>query len=88
MPARPAAAPACASICPYANTDTGWGGTSSNNTCGWAVDEADMNGDGINDIIIGVPGGSVTGSNQEGYVYVLYGKSSGWSSTYSLSTIY
>ena len=64
--------------CPYAD----------NNTCGESFDEVDMNGDGIPDLVIGVGNGSVTGSNNEGYVYVIYGKSSGWSSTYSLSNIY
>jgi len=48
----------------------------------------DLNGDGINDVVIGVRQGSVTGSNQEGYVYVYFGKSSGWNSPYELSTIY
>jgi len=60
----------------------------TNNTCGYALDVADMNGDSINDIIIGVPGGNVTGSNEEGYVYVLFGKTSGWTTPYSLSNIY
>jgi hypothetical protein len=73
--------------CPYSN----------NGTCGYATPDnggiaamaaGDINGDGIPDLIIGVPHGNVTGSNGEGYVYILYGKTSGWPATYSLGTIY
>ncbi len=69
--------------CPYASQDGRVAGS-----CGYGLDEVDMNGDGIKDLVIGVPGGNVTGSNREGYIYVLYGKSSGWTSTYSLGNIY
>lgn len=48
----------------------------------------DINDDGVNDFVILVPGGSVTSSNLEGYVYVLYGNNTGWTTPYSLSTIY
>ena len=63
--------------CSYAN----------NLTCGEANGVGDINGDGTQDVIIGVGQGSVTGSNDQGYFYVLYGKSSGWTSPYPLSTI-
>jgi prepilin-type N-terminal cleavage/methylation domain-containing protein len=74
--------------CPYSNPDYTGGNAPGSQTCGWNLEVADLNGDGINDIIIAVPGGSVTGSNGEGYVYVLYGKSTGWTATYNLGTIY
>ena len=63
-------------------------------TCGYGLGVGDINGDGHPDISIGVSGGNAgdysghSGSGAEGYVYVLYGKSSAWSSTYSLGTIY
>jgi hypothetical protein len=64
--------------CPY--SDSG--------LCGEAVAGVDMNGDGNADLVVTVPYGNVTGSNAEGYVYVLFGKPSGWTATYSLGTIY
>lgn len=73
--------------CPYSNPDGNSNGGYTETSCGYAVDVVDMNNDGTPDIVIGVLDGSVTGSNKEGYVYVLYGKSS-WTSPYSLSNIY
>jgi type II secretory pathway pseudopilin PulG len=76
--------------CPYSNGGT-CGLSTSDNGGDPAMAVGDMNGDGIPDLAIGVNEGSVTGSNQEGYVYVLYGHtnaSSAWPATYSLGTIY
>ena len=70
-------------LCPYANPVG-----NPPNGCGSSTRSGDINGDGIQDVIIGVQTGNVTGSNQEGYVYVLFGKASGWPATYNLSTIY
>jgi hypothetical protein len=57
---------------------------------GEALTRAVSAGDGVTDLAIGVTGGNVTSSNQEGYVFVLYGsKTSGhFSNPYNLSTIY
>jgi hypothetical protein len=63
--------------CPYAN----------NFTCGRGVNAFDLTGDGKNDIIVGVENGSVTGTNKEGYAYVVYGHSI-WQNVYDLSRIY
>jgi hypothetical protein len=52
------------------------------------VDGVDLNGDGTKDIVIGGMLGDVTNGNGEGWAYVVYGKSSGWTTPYSLSTIY
>jgi len=74
--------------CP-SSANTSWGETyGSYELAEHTLDIMDLNGDGINDVVIGVRQGSVTGSNQEGYVYVYFGKSSGWNSPYELSTIY
>jgi DNA-binding beta-propeller fold protein YncE len=69
--------------CSYVNNLGG-----SVNSCGQYNAAGDINGDGTQDVIVGVGDGSVTGSNQEGYVYTLFGKSSGWPAKYPLSTIY
>src|SRR5262249_39777715 len=58
----------------------------NNYTCANAA-VGDLNNDGTGDVIMGVNGGNVTGSNQEGYVYAYYGKSSGWPATYALSSM-
>jgi hypothetical protein len=63
--------------CPYSN----------NYTCGRGVDIFDITGDGKNDIVVGVENGSVTGTNKEGYAYVVYGRSI-WQHLYDLSRIY
>jgi hypothetical protein len=73
--------------CPYADNNDGIN-SSTKVSCGFSLDEVDLNGDGIPDIVIGVPGGSPASCAGCGYVYVLYGKTSGWTSTYDLSTIY
>jgi|GEM_PF-1560577 len=75
--------------CSYSNPDgdTDFNGLAET-SCGAYLDAVDMDGDGTTDLVISVRYGSVTGSNQEGYVYVLYGKSSGWTTPYALSTIY
>lgn len=61
---------------------------SANGSCGLSVDTADLNNDGNTDVVICSQQANVTGNNEEGWCYVLFGKSSGWTSTYSLSTIY
>ena len=67
--------------CPY----------SDGTTCGYALTTGNLNGDDIADIIIGVPLGSVTSSNQEGYTSVVYGyknaSSTHWPNPYPLSKI-
>ncbi|MCP4326117.1 MAG: DUF5011 domain-containing protein, partial [Alteromonadales bacterium] len=52
-------------------------GLSSNDWSGWVVDAAgDVNGDGFDDLLIGVPQEDENGSNS-GRVYVLFGNSAG-----------
>jgi hypothetical protein len=72
--------------CSHADRGNSWPGCGGSNNQGPRSATADVHG--IDDLIIGVPGGSVTGSNGVAYVYVLYGKSSGWTSAYALSNLY
>lgn len=58
-----------------------------NGYCQAQMSWGDINGDGIADITVASTNGSVTGSNEEGWAYVLYGKASGWPATYDLSSI-
>ncbi|WP_050771956.1 beta strand repeat-containing protein [Maritimibacter alkaliphilus] len=52
-------------------------GDASNDYAGWSVSYAgDVNGDGIDDVIVGAPFGDDGGSNA-GEAYVIFGKSSG-----------
>ncbi|MCJ8314419.1 MAG: cadherin domain-containing protein, partial [Pseudomonadales bacterium] len=58
-------------------------GLSSNDWSGWVVDTAgDVNGDGFDDVLIGVPQDDENGSNA-GRVYVLFGNASGQLATFS-----
>ena len=50
---------------------------------GSAVSGGDINGDGISDIVIGEPRGALDG---DGRVYVLFGKSGGWTSGLTATT--
>jgi hypothetical protein len=62
--------------------------SSANGSCGTYLLGFDMNGDNYADVIVSAGYGNVTGTNEEGWTYVVFGKSSGWRSPYSLSTIY
>ena len=55
-------------------------GTSVNNA-------GDVNGDGVNDIIIGAPGHSSAAFGETGKTHVVFGKRSGWTSPLSLSNL-
>ncbi len=55
---------------------------------GWAVSEAgDFNGDGVDDIIIGVPRDSVGSEEQVGTAYVVFGRNGGYSGQIDLSSL-
>ena len=63
-------------------------GIDSDDSSGRSVSSAgDVNGDGIDDLIIGALGGDPNGNSRAGESYVLFGNSSGFSPSLDLSTL-
>ncbi len=63
-------------------------GADPNDFAGFSVAGAgDVNGDGFDDVIIGARGGDPGGRDGAGEAYVVFGRASGWSSTFDVSTI-
>jgi FG-GAP repeat len=69
------------SLAGYAQSNFGDPGAEANDEFGWAVARGDFNGDGFQDLAIGVVGEGITGSSGEiqgaGAVEVIYGSASG-----------
>jgi hypothetical protein len=63
----------------FVATNAGDAGQNGNGLCG-----ADVNGDGLSDIIIGMPLNSAAGTGR-GQVYIIFGKKTGWKTGVSLS---
>jgi len=60
-------------------------GAQAGDGTGYDVSAAgDVNGDGISDFLVG---SNRQGSNSQGAVFVVFGKSSGWTSSFNLSTL-
>jgi hypothetical protein len=58
---------------PLAEAETRLGGETANDTAGWSVANAgDVNGDGVDDLIVGAPRANTTGPNA-GAAYIVYG---------------
>jgi glycosylphosphatidylinositol phospholipase D len=63
-------------------------GTLRNEFLGRSLSEAgDINSDGVDDFIIGTSSGAVGGPNTAGAAYVIFGKTTGFASTLSLSEL-
>jgi len=62
-------------------------GITVNDQTGFSVAVGDVNGDGIGDIIIGANAASPNGHTGAGSVFVVYGQSSGWASSFNLSSL-
>ena len=63
-------------------------GIDAGDRSGYSVSNAgDVNGDGIDDVIIGAIGGEQNGNNYAGESYVVFGNNSGFSSTLNLSAL-
>jgi VCBS repeat-containing protein len=55
---------------------------------GWSVSSAgDINADGIDDLIIGAPGGDQGAVNEVGEAYVVFGSATGFDASFDLSTL-
>jgi hypothetical protein len=63
----------------FVATNAGDAGQNGNGLCG-----ADVNGDGLDDIIIGMPLNGAAGTGR-GQVYIIFGKKTGWKTGVSLS---
>ena len=60
---------------------------SSTEATGTAVAMGDINGDGIDDLIIGAPHATVSGKANAGKVYIIFGNKTFFTSTFTLSTL-
>ena len=63
------------------------GTTATTERTGTAVTSCDINGDGIEDVIIGAPNATYASHTNTGRTYVMFGKTSGWTSTFNVSAI-
>ncbi|MCA3562363.1 MAG: FG-GAP repeat protein, partial [Aestuariivirga sp.] len=62
-------------------------GVAAGDSAGWSVSDAgDVNGDGIDDFIVGAPGADVNGLGS-GVAYVVFGKTGGFGTNLNLSTL-
>ncbi len=58
---------------PLGDAETKFEGASANDTFGAALAHGDLNGDGVEDLIVGAPENDTASGNKSGAVYVFYG---------------
>ena len=63
-------------------------GAGSYDESGYSVSAAgDVNGDGVDDVIIGAPGADPNGKDNAGVSYVVFGRTTGFPAVFELSSL-
>lgn len=62
-------------------------GTNAGDKLGSAIASADLNNDGLSDLIIGANSADANGISNTGKTYVVFGRTSGYNSSFNLSTL-